>query len=116
KHTTRLYAGAIVAGDYSKANEVDRKAIEAALELAKTKRFFHWELEFPEVFYGAEKRKENGGFDAVVGNPPYVRIQSLSKLDASYFNQCYISPQGSYDIYVLFVEAVLKLLNSKGLQ
>jgi len=29
------------------------------------------------VFYDAAKRKENGGFDAVVGNPPYVRQEGL---------------------------------------
>ncbi len=52
----------------------------------------------------------------MVGNPPYVRIQTLNKLDASYFNQRYISPQGSYDIYVLFVEASLSLISSRGLQ
>ncbi|MBO8161767.1 MAG: N-6 DNA methylase [Thermosipho sp. (in: Bacteria)] len=35
--------------------------------LAKKKRFFHWGLEFPEVRIG----EENGGFDVVIGNPPY---------------------------------------------
>ncbi len=74
KHTTQERADAIVADNYSKANQVDKKAIKTALELAQTKRFFHWELEFPEVFYDAEKRKENGGFDAVVGNPPYDEL------------------------------------------
>ena len=29
---------------------------------------FHWEIEFPEVF-----GRENGGFDAIVGNPPFLR-------------------------------------------
>ena len=37
-----------------------------AQELAQAKRFFHWELEFPEAFQG-----ESRGFDAVIGNPPY---------------------------------------------
>src|SRR6266849_8118000 len=111
-----MYAGAIVANNYSKANTVDKQAIETALAIAKDKHFFHWELEFPEVFFDETNRKESGGFDAVVGNPPYVRIQTLDKQDASYFNQRYISPQGSYDIYVLFVEAALSLLDSRGLQ
>ncbi|MCC6575006.1 MAG: Eco57I restriction-modification methylase domain-containing protein [Planctomycetes bacterium] len=45
---------------------------------AREQRFFHWELEFPEVFYApttpggqAIKRIDGAGFDAVVGNPPY---------------------------------------------
>ena len=45
-----------------------------------------------------------------------MRIQTLDKQDASYFNQRYVSPQGSYDIYVLFVEAALSRLESRGLQ
>src|SRR6202011_5703906 len=73
KHTTRLYAGAIVANDYTQANPDDRKGIETALSLARVKRFFHSELEFPEVFFDETQRKDTGGFDAVVGNPPYVR-------------------------------------------
>ncbi|MBW1973685.1 MAG: N-6 DNA methylase, partial [Deltaproteobacteria bacterium] len=42
-----------------------------AKEIAKEKRFFHWELEFPEIFFEGHRRKENPGFDVVVGNPPY---------------------------------------------
>ena len=45
-----------------------------AREVAATKRFFHWELEFPDVF-----RKEGSGFDAVVGNPPWETLQPNSK-------------------------------------
>src|SRR5258708_8018445 len=71
KHTTRLYAKAIIENNYSIAIKEDKQAIENALALSVAKRFFHWELEFPEVFYDESKRKENGGFDAVVGNPPY---------------------------------------------
>lgn len=58
-------------------SEGDRQIIETALVAAQKKRFFHWELEFPEVFYGhrnegeAIERLHEGGFDAVVGNPPY---------------------------------------------
>ena len=41
---------------------------------------FHWELEFPEVFLDDSGRPRlGGGFDAVVGNPPYVRIQELGR-------------------------------------
>ena len=72
--TTSMYAGAIVADNYNKTNTEDRQAIETALALAKDKHFFHWELEFPEVFFDEAKRKENGGFDAVVGNPPVRRV------------------------------------------
>ncbi len=44
-----------------------------SLSFAKNRvRFFHWELEFPEVFFNEDGTpKENPGFDAVIGNPPY---------------------------------------------
>jgi hypothetical protein len=46
--------------------------IEAAEKLAQEKRFFHWELEFPEVF-------EEGGFDCILGNPPWEQLQLAEK-------------------------------------
>lgn len=49
------------------------EVVEIAMNAAQNRvwRFFHWELEFPEVWFVKGKRKENPGFDAVVGNPPY---------------------------------------------
>ncbi len=51
--------------------------IQQARVLWKTRRFFHWDLEFPEVFVdlGRVDWKQNGGFDAVVGNPPYDVVE-----------------------------------------
>lgn len=52
---------------------------------ASQRRFFHWKLEFPEVFVDPKQRdwKADGaaGFDAVVGNPPYVSAWSMTNLD-----------------------------------
>ena len=51
------------------------ETINKAAEMGKEKGFFHWDLEFPEAFVdlkgGRWKSKEEQGFDAVVGNPPY---------------------------------------------
>jgi len=53
-------------------NLIENKRIEKAQLIKRERHFFHWELEFPEVFYGKDgKRKTNPGFDAVIGNPPY---------------------------------------------
>ena len=44
--------------------------------LARRHRFFHWWLEFPEVFLDASGRlKEDAGFDAVLGNPPWEQLE-----------------------------------------
>ncbi|HKS43073.1 MAG TPA: N-6 DNA methylase, partial [Blastocatellia bacterium] len=50
-----------------------------AQSVARKKRFFHWELEFPEVFFNPDglKLKAERGFDVVNGNPPYVDIKGL---------------------------------------
>jgi type I restriction-modification system DNA methylase subunit len=52
-------------------------AQEAAKE-AKRWNFFHWELEFPEVFFEAGRPKKRPGFDAVIGNPPYDELSEHS--------------------------------------
>ncbi len=47
--------------------------LRQAQEIWREKRFFHWEIEFPEIFFDqyGQHRREEAGFDAVVGNPPY---------------------------------------------
>jgi type I restriction-modification system DNA methylase subunit len=72
---------------------------------------FDWGSAFPQVF-------AQGGFDAMIGNPPYIRIQTLqetSSIDVDFFKKKYRSAsKGNYDIYVIFVEKGLALLNEKG--
>ena len=45
--------------------------LKSAFELAQQVGFFHWELEFPDIF----PEGEDGGFDVVLGNPPWERIK-----------------------------------------
>lgn len=60
--------------------------LRAAEDISAAHRFFHWELEYPEVFFAADgARLANGGFDAVLGNPPWgmIRADSHSAHDDS---------------------------------
>jgi len=72
---------------------------------------FDWHAEFPEIM-------EAGGFDAVIGNPPYIRIQAMKEwapIEVEFYKKRYAAAsKGNYDIYVVFVERVLQLLNSHG--
>ncbi|MRR35860.1 restriction endonuclease subunit M, partial [bacterium] len=72
---------------------------------------FDWRAAFPGVF-------AQGGFDAVIGNPPYIRIQALQEwapTEVEFYKQAYTAAsKGNYDIYVVFVEKGLSLLNPRG--
>ena len=65
-------------------------------------------------FPGIMKR---GGFDAVIGNPPYVRIQHMREWaspETDYIGTTYSSASGSYDLYVPFIERGLEILRNSG--
>ncbi len=68
---------------------------------------FDWNSEFPEIM-------KADGFDAVIGNPPYVRQESLSDFK-EYFERHYEAFDGVADLYAYFMEKGLKLLRPGGL-
>lgn len=67
---------------------------------------FNWETEFPQVF-------ANGGFDVVIGNPPYVRQELLSPIKP-YLKQHYQCYDGVADLYAYFYEKGLNILKPAG--
>nr|WP_321428303.1 N-6 DNA methylase [uncultured Campylobacter sp.] len=69
---------------------------------------FDWQKEFPEVF-------ENGGFDIIVGNPPYVQLQSMGQMSEVYSKCGFASYNKSADLYCLFAERGFNLLKENGL-
>lgn len=92
---TDFYAGRL------KLDDAERRRVNA----------FDWEAGFPQVFAA-------GGFDAVIGNPPYIRIQTLKEwapLEVEHYKATYrAASKGNYDIYAVFVERGLQLLNRQG--
>ena len=84
-----------------------------AQEIAAKKRFFHWEMEFPEVFrdkFGREKN--NPGFDAVIGNPPYGA--NLDELDKRFVKINLPAVDNVADSFVIFTERGLLGLAHQG--
>lgn len=72
---------------------------------------FEWRFEFPEVL------NEDGafvGFDAIIGNPPYIRQEEFSALKP-YLQGQYATYAGTADLLVYFIELGLKLLRPDGL-
>jgi len=69
---------------------------------------FNWQNEFPEVF-------SNGGFDIVIGNPPYVRSRELfSEKEKNYYLNNYTTTSYQLDLYKLFIEKSCSLINING--
>ena len=73
----------------------------------KDKKPFNWDEEFADII-------AQGGFDVVIGNPPYVRVDSLSVNEKRYWKDIYESAKGKYDIYYLFIELALSLVKENG--
>lgn len=85
-----------------------------ALKIAEEKRFFHWKVEFPEVFYTDKGEKENPGFDCVIGNPPYGIM--FDEAQKAYLNKGYISAQYQLESFTLCIEKGIALSKENGFQ
>lgn len=86
------------------------QATAEAWAMAERKRFFHWFLEFPEIM-------ERGGFDCILGNPPYLGDKQLSGTYGypfcEYVKWEYV-PAGLSDLVVYFVRRIFSLLRPNG--
>ncbi|MCV9933034.1 DUF433 domain-containing protein [Flavobacterium sp. LS1R47] len=83
----------------------------AAMATSLDKRFFHWFLEFPAVF-------QKGGFDCILGNPPYLGGTKISTFNGNYFfNYCvsnYISASGRCDLVGYFIRRIFDIQRVNG--
>ena len=83
---------------------------DAARAMGKKRRFFHWFLEFPEIM-------EGGGFDCILGNPPYLGRQALSGTYGHAFCESMrwsYAPTGLSDLVVYFLRRIFGLLREGG--
>jgi hypothetical protein len=67
-------------------------------------------MSFEDIFPQIMK---TGGFDAIVGNPPYVRTERLDRKQLGYFKRVY-SAEGQIDLYLLFIDKALRLIKLDG--
>ncbi|HWB64457.1 MAG TPA: N-6 DNA methylase [Chitinophagales bacterium] len=88
---------------------IDTDIYDSEMDLGyeKTIKPFSWKQAFPEVF-------KQGGFDVVIGNPPYVRQELLDSKQKEYFAQKYKVYHGTADLYTYFFERGIGLLNDTG--
>jgi type I restriction-modification system DNA methylase subunit len=93
----------LISSDYYK----DKKLGLFATEDMNKINVFDWGKEFPTIF-------KNGGFDCVIGNPPYVRQELLGE-QKEYYKQHYQVFHGMADLYQYFIEKGISLLNTCGI-
>ncbi len=93
----------------------ESQKLEAEIEEIKGNKIyenaFEWRFEFPEVL------DDNGdfvGFDVVIGNPPYIRVQDLQHNLIDYYKSTFVVAHKRIDISILFIELGHKILSQKG--
>ncbi|MBV1758949.1 MAG: Eco57I restriction-modification methylase domain-containing protein [Dethiosulfatibacter sp.] len=77
----------------------DNEEISQLITFAKNNQFFHWELEFPEVF-------EKGGFEIAIGNPPYVDV------DVSNYQHVSLETLNTRNLFSFMLENSIKKCKS----
>lgn len=95
----RIFAG--------QKKEINFRKVSTAMAVAVEKRFFHWFLEFPEVM-------QDGGFDCILGNPPYLGGKKIRANFGDDFLNClhsfYEGAGGQSDLIAYFVRRIFTLI------
>ncbi|MCS4139530.1 hypothetical protein GGQ13_002985 [Salinibacter ruber] len=113
----RDYAPEVIDAYKNGAGKIVEKqgdVINESTRLNDEKNFFHWELEFPEVFYelDAPGERDEPGFDAVIGNPPYRIV--YEEEDKKYLSSKFHSFKRNNNLYSVFSQRSLELLREEG--
>ena len=103
------YAVSVVKGE----GERHRDSLALRRQAEKPMAPLHWEFEYPEVFAG-----EDGGFDAIVGNPPFAGVTTLAESNVDQYTvwlrETWPGSGGKCDLVAFFFRRSFDLLNSHG--
>lgn len=87
---------------------------------------FDWEMEFPEILgskmnppptappFNEGGNKGGFGFDVVIGNPPYVRMETQNEIEKEIFKKTFQVFHNTSDLFVYFIERGVNLLHKNG--
>jgi len=98
----------------AQGTEAELKAIVASLQQSdRPLTPFHWEIEFPEVF-----DRENPGFDAIVGNPPFIGGRkmkaALGEAYQEWISEAYLEASKNADIVAYFFRRAFSIIRESG--
>jgi Eco57I restriction-modification methylase len=109
---------------YDVLNRVPEKMLKSAVRfvpilnrartLIRREHFQNWQVALPGVWKQWENDELNGGFHAVIGNPPYVRQELIKEYKPALKRAFAATYDGSADLYIYFYEQGLKLLRPGG--
>ena len=110
-------ADAVIANARVLSRRDVQRRLRAVESIRGSQRFFHWPLEFPEVFNGG-----NAGFDAVIGNPPWEMLRAGSGSSGREPFKQFVRSSGLFalgasghvNLYQLFLERALQLTRHGG--
>jgi hypothetical protein len=122
---------AVLTGRSALPDQTVTRLLLDADAVAADRRFFHWAIEFPEVFHDAQGQPlPDAGFDAVIGNPPWemlrgdhgsARTRTDARVTASRVSDFArgagiyrLQGDGHVNLYQLFVERALSLVRPDG--
>ena len=99
-----------------KAKKKQKIEAEIQARLANSKKVFGYQVDFDFKLFFSEVWHEKGGFDVVIGNPPYVLLQDKykDKKQITFFKNNYVVAAYKVDLYHLFFEKGSKLRNQNG--
>ena len=121
-----MLEGPTLFGERTKAEKAELKKLKEKLNLLEKEQediqtnklyvdAFEWRFEFPQLL------DDNGvftGFDIVIGNPPYLRIQGIRDTNPAFAEELvkkYHSATGSFDLYATFAERGLQVIRQSGI-
>lgn len=107
--------------DFLSGRAISSQKIGKAVGVAEEKRFFHWFLEFPEVFAAGDSDRRSlgeGGFDCILGNPPFLGGLKLSTTFGypymHYLHSNFHSAGGTCDLVAYFFRRNFTLIHQQG--
>lgn len=105
---------------YDITDEKEKKALRQQINtkirelLDSAEQFAGYKIDFDFKLFFSEVWREKGGFDVVIGNPPYVQIKQIEEKDKQIFKKLFKFTNGRFNLFYLFVELSPKISGAKG--